>query len=118
MANTGTRKTVKLGDFGAFEGDKVTAAQLKFEGTKPADRKYLEGSGETQFFLVETECRKIEFARNVDGDMIRRHSMRLVEVTEVPEALRDQVIDVLRETADRRKGAQALDFDGEDEPDA
>lgn len=108
MANTGTRRTVKLGDFGAFEGDKVTAGDIAFRGTKAAERKITEGGAQPVYWLVESNCSKVSFSRNVDGDLIRKHEMRLVEITEVPETLRDQVVDAIIAARDEREGRQQL----------
>ena len=108
MSNTGSRKTVKLGDFGAFEGDKVVAATVKFTGTKPAERKITEGGAEPVYWLVESNCSKVSFSRNVDGDLIRVHDLRLVEITEVPDAIRAQVVDALIAARDEREGRQQL----------
>ena len=116
MSNVGARKDMPRGDFGAFEGEQVLAGSLQFQGSRPADRILHEG--DTVHLLVQAEVRAVSFSRNADGDLVRRHVMRVVEAAEAPEHLFAEVVEVVREAADEREERVALPLDTGDEAEA
>lgn len=112
MTNFGARTAVKHGDFGIFEGDAVVAGSLAFQGSRAAEGPLQEG--DTVMLLIQAEVRSIAFSRNADGDLVRRHTMRVVEATEPPAEINAQVVDAIRAATDEREGREPLPFDGED----
>ncbi len=115
MSNFGARKDAKPGDFGAFEGDSVVTGSLAFQGSRPATGPLQEG--DTVMLLVQAEVRSIAFSRNADGDLVRRHILRVVEAADPPADINDQVVDAIREATDAREGREPLPFDGDETDD-
>ena len=109
MGNVGARRDVPRGDFGAFEGELVQAGTVSFQGQRPAPR--LVHEGDTVWLLVQAEVRSVGFSRNTDGDLVRRHVLRVVEATEAPDSIEGAVITVVRAAADEREGRTPLAFD-------
>lgn len=101
------------GDFGEFEGEAVVAGSLAFQGSRPADRVLREG--DTVMLLVQSEVRAVTFSRNADGDIVRRHTMRVVEMTVPPEGIFGEVVDAIRAATDSRDGKTPLPFDGDED---
>jgi len=115
MSNVGARKAQPRGDFGAFEGELVQAGTLQFQGQRPAPR--LVHEGDTVYVLVQAEVRSVGFSRNADGDLVRRHVLKVVEAAEAPDRIQGAVITVVRAAADEREGRQQLPLDGDADPD-
>lgn len=109
MANVGARKDMPLGDFGAFEGEMVLAGTLNFQGQRPAPRVMSEG--DTVHLLVQAEVKAVGFSRNADGNLTRRHTLKIVEAAEAPDSIEGAVITVIRAAADEREGRVPLAFD-------
>jgi len=112
MTNVGARKDQPRGDFGAFEGELVQAGTLTFQGQRPAPSVLHEG--DTVYLLAQAEVRSVGFSRNADGDLVRRHVLRVVEVAEAPDRIHDAVITVVRAAADQREGRQPIPGIGDD----
>jgi hypothetical protein len=108
MSNVGARRDLPRADFGAFEGELVRAGTLQFSGQRPAPR--LAHEGDTVYLLVQTEVREVKFSRNADGDLVRRHVLRVVEAAEAPATIQGAVITVIRSGADLREGREPLPF--------
>jgi len=115
MSNVGAGRDLPRGDFGAFEGELVQAGTVTFQGQRPAPR--LVHEGDTVYLLVEAEVRSVGFSRNTDGDLVRRHVLRVVEAAEAPDRIHDAVITVVRAAADEREGREALPGINDPDPD-
>lgn len=113
MANFGARKDMKPGSFDPFDGSEVVAGSFVFQGSRPAEVELQ--IGDTVMLLVQAEVRAVTHSPNADQDLVRRHTLRVVEATLPPQDINDQVVDAIRDATDKREGKTPLPFDGEDD---